>query len=171
MEAQIGIPRVISTDMATTDMPYTEPTDRSISPETITMVMPTARIPRMETCRTMFIKLSTVRNTRVDTENTRTRITSPAKIPISLALKSAARGLRVCTGSRFAHGLPTRIEIGAGLFGRPLALYPIAGGKPGAQPTGSPSLIFCSHSSTFCRFTSTMPVSMTVGGVPWVRSS
>ena len=104
MDSQMGTPCVIMTDMATTDSPYTDPTERSISPDTMTMVMPTARMPRMETWRTMFIRLSRVRNTGVETLKTITRITSPAKMPISLTLKRAARGLaRRVSGLRGLH--------------------------------------------------------------------
>jgi hypothetical protein len=63
------------------DSARTDPTDRSIPPDTITKVMPTATIALIEVCSRTFSRFETVRKCGVAAHSTTQRTTSPANVP------------------------------------------------------------------------------------------
>ena len=66
--ALLGEPRLVILD---------EPTDRSISPSSITMITPMAIVPVAVICSAMLVRFSAVRKKSLSEENTITMMTSP----------------------------------------------------------------------------------------------
>src|SRR5258707_10726807 len=89
-----SMPAVLtSRPIATMRNPYTEPTERSISPATSTYVMPTATMPISEALRTTFRRLLAVRNWRVVSEKN-AKMINPATVIVRLRLVRAAYAMR-----------------------------------------------------------------------------
>jgi hypothetical protein len=77
----IGRPEPASLTASTLVKDITEPTERSMPPEMMTMVMPTDKRPSTAFCLTMLSRFSEVRNSGLRQPPTTTTATSGAKAP------------------------------------------------------------------------------------------
>ncbi|CAH0293809.1 hypothetical protein SRABI106_03581 [Rahnella aquatilis] len=81
-----GTPDTISVAPSTAESAAVGPTERSIPPEIMTSVIPSAIIPLMEDCCNILSKLGTVKNTGDKKEKVITIITKPISVPASRTL-------------------------------------------------------------------------------------
>src|SRR5712691_4659516 len=104
MAAPVGQPARNAAASTTPASASSEPTERSMPPERITKVIPTAITALMLVCSATLSRLETDRKCGVSSESNAARATSPTSVPSSRARRAAVAPVSTRPSTRLAQG-------------------------------------------------------------------